>query len=231
MKITVELTRPTGLRRPRSRKGLTALLAVLLVVGIPVGALANDRFADVPTTSIFHDAINAIAGAGITLGCGTPNYCPSANVNREQMAAFLHRGFGRVAQSQFNFVGVSATEVDLNVLTIKAGEATGGSVFIKLEGFVTSFTDDVTGCPCQTAYRIVRDGGGSSASSFNQLTTLADSTFSLDTGAVAYVVSVPSGATQTFRLRAVLFGGVEHGAQGQLFATMMPFGSQGTSAP
>jgi uncharacterized delta-60 repeat protein len=35
--------------------------------------------------------INAIYGAGITTGCGGGNYCPSQNVTRDQMAAFIIR--------------------------------------------------------------------------------------------------------------------------------------------
>ena len=34
-----------------------------------------------------------MAAAGITGGCAVNRYCPSANVTREQMAAFLYRGF------------------------------------------------------------------------------------------------------------------------------------------
>ena len=34
---------------------------------------------------------NAMADAGVTLGCGAGKYCPDANVTREQMAAFMKR--------------------------------------------------------------------------------------------------------------------------------------------
>jgi WD40-like Beta Propeller Repeat/S-layer homology domain len=37
--------------------------------------------------------INRVAAAGITTGCGGTNYCPSQDVTRGQMAAFLHRAF------------------------------------------------------------------------------------------------------------------------------------------
>jgi len=44
--------------------------------------------------SVHEAAINSLASAGITTGCGLPRrYCPTAGVTREQMAAFLHRGF------------------------------------------------------------------------------------------------------------------------------------------
>lgn len=38
-------------------------------------------------------AINAIAAAGITLGCDSTRYCPAAAVQRDQMASFLARAF------------------------------------------------------------------------------------------------------------------------------------------
>jgi len=37
--------------------------------------------------------INALANAGITLGCGEWVYCPDAAVARDQMASFLARAF------------------------------------------------------------------------------------------------------------------------------------------
>ncbi len=70
------------------------------------GAMATflDRALDLPPTSqdFFDDdeenqheaAINRLAAAGITTGCGGGNYCPTESVTRGQMAAFLHRGLG-----------------------------------------------------------------------------------------------------------------------------------------
>jgi hypothetical protein len=41
-----------------------------------------------------HEAnINRLAQAGVTGGCGGTKYCPTANVSRAQMAAFLRRAF------------------------------------------------------------------------------------------------------------------------------------------
>jgi len=48
-------------------------------------------FSDVTAADSFRDYISAIACAGITQGCGSGNYCPSQNVTREQMAAFIVR--------------------------------------------------------------------------------------------------------------------------------------------
>ena len=47
--------------------------------------------------SIFEADIEKLATAGITLGCNPPTndkFCPTSNVTREQMAAFLHRALG-----------------------------------------------------------------------------------------------------------------------------------------
>lgn len=41
--------------------------------------------------SIHEDAINRVADAAITLGCGGGQYCPGSATTREQMAAFLRR--------------------------------------------------------------------------------------------------------------------------------------------
>jgi hypothetical protein len=48
-------------------------------------------FTDVPCTpgSGFGDWIEALAGLGITTGCGGSNYCPGNPVRRDQMAVFL----------------------------------------------------------------------------------------------------------------------------------------------
>lgn len=54
---------------------------------------STDHFDD-DNRSIFEDAINRIADAGITLGCNPPTnslFCPGAKVTRGQMAAFIMR--------------------------------------------------------------------------------------------------------------------------------------------
>ena len=46
-------------------------------------------FTDTPCPGPFTDWIEALAGEGITAGCGGGNYCPDAPVTRQQMAVFL----------------------------------------------------------------------------------------------------------------------------------------------
>ena len=50
-------------------------------------------FGDVPPTDGGCRFIHYIAANGITAGCGGGNYCPSATLNRDQMAVFITKGF------------------------------------------------------------------------------------------------------------------------------------------
>lgn len=54
----------------------------------------SPTFADVPTSHTYYRAIEALASSGITGGCGNGNFCPSQNVTRGEMAAFLARALG-----------------------------------------------------------------------------------------------------------------------------------------
>jgi len=53
--------------------------------------IKNSTFADVPLSYWAWRHIESIYNAGITSGCGGGNYCPVANVTRDQMAVFLLR--------------------------------------------------------------------------------------------------------------------------------------------
>lgn len=71
-------------------------MAAFLNRALNLPATDKDFFFDDDGTT-FEADINRLAAAGITLGCNPPantKYCPSGNVSRGQMAAFLVRGFG-----------------------------------------------------------------------------------------------------------------------------------------
>ena len=56
----------------------------------------GDLFVD-DDDSIFEADIDRLATAGVTKGCNPPDndrFCPTNNVTRGQMAAFLHRALG-----------------------------------------------------------------------------------------------------------------------------------------
>jgi hypothetical protein len=65
-------------------------MAIFLVNALNLPPTATDYFDD-DDGKTGEGAINALAEAGLTGGCGTRLYCPLASVTREQMAAFLHR--------------------------------------------------------------------------------------------------------------------------------------------
>ncbi len=71
-----------------------AQMAAFLVRALDLPAAPSAGFKDVDPDSTFADAINRLAAAGITNGCGNGYYCPNDVVNREQMAAFLVRALG-----------------------------------------------------------------------------------------------------------------------------------------
>jgi hypothetical protein len=54
---------------------------------------ATGIFAYAPLGSFAVAWIEQMATEGITSGCGSGNYCPDAEVTRDQMAVFLVRAF------------------------------------------------------------------------------------------------------------------------------------------
>lgn len=68
-------------------------MASFLARALGLPSATRDWFRDDNGTT--HEAaINRLAEAGITGGCATGTFCPTAAVSREQMAGFLHRAFG-----------------------------------------------------------------------------------------------------------------------------------------
>jgi hypothetical protein len=60
----------------------------------PACTAGSEMFADVPASSPFCKWIEELARRGVVTGCGNGNYCPAADVTREQMAVFLVATFG-----------------------------------------------------------------------------------------------------------------------------------------
>ena len=107
----------------------------LCAVAVPV-AWASHQFTDVPDGHQFHEEISAIAVAGITGGktCdppGTPaTYCPTENVNRQAMAAFLRRGLGRAVISGGTGLALTSTFETVMTTNIPAGGVPGGTGYV-----------------------------------------------------------------------------------------------------
>jgi S-layer homology domain len=55
---------------------------------------AKATFADVPPDYLYFRAIEALAGSGITSGCGSGNFCPDKTVTRGELAKFLAVALG-----------------------------------------------------------------------------------------------------------------------------------------
>jgi hypothetical protein len=77
-------------RRIRRALAMSALLAVGMLIPNLI-TVASHQFSDVPDSNGFHADIDALVDSGVTQGCGPSIYCPSDDVTREQMAAFLNR--------------------------------------------------------------------------------------------------------------------------------------------
>ena len=80
--------------RPARSRFAAFIAALAVLIAAPLAVVAADGFTDVPDSNVFHDNITWLADAGVTKGCNPPantEFCPSDNVTREQMAAFMQR--------------------------------------------------------------------------------------------------------------------------------------------
>ena len=86
---------------------MTAVITAAAV--LPVSA-AITRFTDVPDTNIFAGDIAWMDENEITTGCGPDLFCPTANVTREQMSAFMHRLATRQVVDAKTLEGMTAAD-------------------------------------------------------------------------------------------------------------------------
>jgi hypothetical protein len=76
------------------RKSSILIGLVVLTLALPLAVFASHQFTDVPDSNQFHNSIDWMKDNNITVGCNPPantRYCPSDNVTRGQMAAFMKR--------------------------------------------------------------------------------------------------------------------------------------------
>jgi len=79
-----------------------AQMASFLKRAMDLPPASRDYFTDDGST-IHQDDINRLTEAGVTDGCGADRYCPSAYVNRGEMASFLVRALGLPPTSSDHF--------------------------------------------------------------------------------------------------------------------------------
>jgi S-layer family protein len=78
-----------------SADGATSIGAVRVFYRLQVSpAPGQPTFSDVPGSDPAFQFIEALAGSGITSGCGGGKYCPDAPLTRRQMAVFLSKALG-----------------------------------------------------------------------------------------------------------------------------------------
>ena len=109
--------------------------------------------------------VNAIADAGITLGCNEdpPLYCPDDNVRRDQMASFLGRARGLAEivvppSSSPELLLISASLDGALYATAPAGD--DRLFVVEKDGFISVFEDDVEKVAKFLDIEILVSGGG-----------------------------------------------------------------------
>jgi lipoprotein-anchoring transpeptidase ErfK/SrfK len=91
--ITKGCDPPANTRFCPERRVTRGEMAAFIVRAFDLPAVATDYFTD-DDDSIFENDINAVAGAGITSGCGRGRFCPGAELPRRHMAVFLAKAKG-----------------------------------------------------------------------------------------------------------------------------------------
>ena len=91
--------------------------------------------------SLYEPYINAVAAAGISLGCSPSLFCPNALVTRAEMATFLARGLGLTPIGSGPFTDTSSSIHSGNINAIAAA------------GITTGCTSTTKFCPTRTVTR------------------------------------------------------------------------------
>ena len=78
-------------------------MAVFISRALDLPAPSGDHFTD-DQGKFYENAANRLFEAGITVGCGSGQYCGDQRISREQMAAFLARTLGLTGTSTDYFV-------------------------------------------------------------------------------------------------------------------------------
>ena len=225
---TISYTIRHSFRAPRR----VAAVVLALAIGVPASVLAADVFNDVPGTGLFHDEIGALAGAGITAGCGGGNFCPTTTITREQEAAFLNRALPRVARTLVPVTIIAPfTVTEVGAVAIRVGGtnslAIGANQFVKVDATFTFFyAEGVADCPCAFQVRLEEDAffdGGTDGEHFgivlvgqSQQIVSVSRVFEATPGVHNYTVTMTwtgSGSMQT--------------GYGSVIATSIPFGFDG----
>lgn len=204
-----------------SRRVTIVAATLAFALGVPLGIVIAGAggFNDVPPTNPFYNDINAIAGAGVTAGCGGGNYCPKENVTREQMAAFMRRGFGYAYDDeQAVTLSLTGTPRTILSLTVKAGTVTGGTARVKIDIALAARITSNTGCPCAAQFNIM---GKARTLQVEQVV----GSFGIENGSMTFIDTIPTGVPVDYEVTGIRFSGTGtiYGG-GQMTAITAPFG-------
>ena len=104
-----------------------AQMATFLVRALELAPDATNYFTD-DNGNIHEENINALRGAGVTLGCNAEGtlFCPSDTVTRAQMASFLVRALGYPISGTDYFTDDNGNTHEDNINTLRANNVTLG---------------------------------------------------------------------------------------------------------
>jgi S-layer homology domain len=135
-------------------------LAAAVLGGLVSQAVASPPFSDIGTSPFEEEIIN-IANAGIATGFPDGTFRPRDPVNRQQFAAWMNRGGGRVSTDAFGIGPFAGTDPAV-VFTggeISAGAAGGVGGFVMVTANVAVVTSNPANCPCRIDIDLVSDEG------------------------------------------------------------------------
>jgi Tol biopolymer transport system component len=122
----MELTGGCSLERYCPEDPVTrAQMAIFLDRALPLPETAIDFFTD-DDGKTGEASINRLAAAGITGGCTSTRFCPTANVTRGQMAAFLARALRLPPTATDYFTDDETSTFEASINKVAAAGITGG---------------------------------------------------------------------------------------------------------
>lgn len=238
MKSDIRMLRP-----PRVAL-LAALVAVL--VALPAGiVLASHQFSDVPSTNPFHGDIDALATSGVTAGCGGGRFCPTDNVTRQEMAAFMNR-LGALAPNKTPIVNADRLDgLHASALNRVAFAQASNDALVGTSGKVLSTTITAPGpgylviSASSDVYNLVADNpslqclltvnNAPIGSSWREVRLMVDTNPETNCATNAVHV-VPSAATFAVALEASAVFPDTHFDESTLVVQYVPFGPMGSTA-
>jgi hypothetical protein len=237
---------PTPSVERRSRRLGLVVGIILALLAVPAIVLASHQFSDVPNSSPYHAQIGALVDAGITAGCTATTYCPTANVTRAQMAAFLNRGLPYTVGDYGSGPASIFAEDFVATVTVPPRAQAGGVAYIEINASVN--VADFTGaCPCALWVYVADLGLGKTGFGGPNAVTLVPPPVEGGTAveaSVNWVFEVPTGEEATYGLIAMLeplvvepvselapTGISEPEIQGTLVAQYTPFGAAPAPEP